>query len=354
MGNRSRLVKRDAAILRYDGQGRPVYRSGMAPTGLDTAAQLRAQRLSPAGLVPVAWLYYARIHHRTCPLYDRSQARPIRPLTERQRQALAAGRALANTVPCQRCAQVRVPVWGEPYCDPCWKIVEVKRYEAWERQMQAEAEAHERMLDRDRAAAVAWAAEVLADPSAVVLDTETTGLHGAYLVEIAVVAVDGTVLLDTLVDPGMPIPAEATAIHGITDEMVAGQPRFGDVLPALTAALLGRRVVIYNAGFDRGIVRTELERHYRATEPETSSVTWADHPSTSWWMSWLMPRTECAMEQYAAWVGDWSDYWGNYRWMPLGGGHRARQDCAAVVDVLAQMAGTAKADPPCLGSNPVM
>lgn len=344
MAHNDNPVRQDYAILRHDGQGRPVYRSGLAPAGLDTAAQLRARRLSPAGLVPVAWLYYARIYHRICPLYDRAQARPIRPLSERQRQALAAGRALANTLPCKRCAQVRVSVWGEPYCDPCWKIVETRRYEAWELQMQAEAEAHNRMLDRDRAEASAWAAEVLADPSAVVLDTETTGLHGAYMVEIAVVAVDGTVLLDTLVDPGMPIPAEATAIHGITDEMVAGQPRFADVLPALTAALIGRRVVIYNASFDRGIVRAELERHYRAVEPETSPLEWVDHPSASWWMSWLMRRTECAMEQCAAWVGDWSDYWGNYRWMPLGGGHRAQRDCTAVVDVLTRMAGTAEAD----------
>jgi hypothetical protein len=51
-----------------------------------TAGQLRARRLSPAGLEPVAWLYYNRLLHRICPLYDRTAARPIRPLTERQRR----------------------------------------------------------------------------------------------------------------------------------------------------------------------------------------------------------------------------------------------------------------------------
>ena len=69
----------------------------MAPDELATARQLRQQRLSPAGLKPAAWLYYNRLHHLTCALCDRAAARPVRPLTDRQRQALAAGRALANT-----------------------------------------------------------------------------------------------------------------------------------------------------------------------------------------------------------------------------------------------------------------
>lgn len=159
------------AVLRCDGEGRPVYRRGLAPDGLATAAQLRADRLSPAGLAPVAWLYYACIGHRICPLYDRAQARPIRPLTERQREVLAEGRKLANTVPCKRCAQVRVSVWGEHHCGPCGQAVEAERYAAWERRMHEEAEALERMVAEDRAKAAAWASSALADPALVVLDT---------------------------------------------------------------------------------------------------------------------------------------------------------------------------------------
>ena len=58
-----------------------------------------------------------------------------------------------------------------------------------------------------------------------ILDTETTGLYDdAEIVEISIIDENGGVLLDTLVKPLKPIPAEATAIHGITNEMVATAP----------------------------------------------------------------------------------------------------------------------------------
>uniref|UniRef100_UPI003F4990CA exonuclease domain-containing protein n=1 Tax=Amycolatopsis sp. CA-096443 TaxID=3239919 RepID=UPI003F4990CA len=329
------------AVLRYDGTGRPVYRRGRAPGGLATAAQLRADRLSPAGLAPVAWLYYACIGHKTCPLYDRARARPIRPLTERQRQVLADGRKLANTVPCKRCAKVRVPVCDGRYCDPCGQVVEAERYAAWERRMRDEDEALEQMLVEDRASAAAWAAGALADPALVVLDTETTGLldgpDPAHTVEITVLDRDETALLDTLVHPMMPIPASATAIHGITDAMVAEAPTFSEILPELTRVLAGRRVVIYNQGFDRGILARDLDRHHRAHNPITDPDAWYyRHPEAERWMETL--RTECAMQRYAAWFGDWSDYHGSYTWQPLGGGHRAHGDCVATLAALRRMA----------------
>lgn len=331
----------DPAILRYDG-GLPVYRYGMAPDGLATPRQLRHQRLSPAGLKPAAWLYYNRLRHLTCALYDRAAARPIRPLSDCQRQALAAGRALANTIECKRCARVRVSVWGSHLCAACAPAVEAELLAEWERRQREADEALVRRIAADRAAAAGWAAAVLADPDAVTLDFETTGLYSAWIVEVAVVAADGQVLLDTLVNPQVPIPADATLIHGITDDDVRAAPTFTQILPDLARALHGKRVVIYNAAFDTGILRDELDRHYRSAAPETAPGSWLTHPAADKWLGEF--RAECAMEQYAQWYGEWSDYWGDYRWQRLRGGHRARGDCEATIDRLKIMAAAPAAE----------
>jgi DNA polymerase-3 subunit epsilon len=84
------------------------------------------------------------------------------------------------------------------------------------------------------------------------LDTETTGLSGDRdrVVEIAIIGDHGEVLVDTLVNPGISIPREASAIHGITDIMVRSAPAFSDLWPKIEALVRDSRVVIYNASFD--------------------------------------------------------------------------------------------------------
>lgn len=58
------------------------------------------------------------------------------------------------------------------------------------------------------------------------------------------------------------------------------------------------------------------------------------------------------MEWYAQWIGDWSDYWGNYRWQPLFGGHRALDDCLAALDYLKAMAANSPEIPYPSGIEP--
>ncbi len=188
---------------------------------------------------------------------------------------------------------------------------------------------------RDVAALVAWAAGVLADPDTVILDTETTGFHDtARIVEIAVLTATGQVLLDTLVNPGVPIPAEATDIHRITDEMVAGSPSFGKILPDLRRVLFGKRVLIYNAEFDLGRLGHEINViHGRNGDPLEVGERWlVIHDA----------KAEDAMIPYSDWVGEWNENWGNYRWQKLDGGHRALGDCLAVIDCLKAMARDAR------------
>ena len=97
----------------------------------------------------------------------------------------------------------------------------------------------------------------------VILDTETTGLYSpARIVEISCIDVEGNVLVNSLVNPGIPIPAEATAIHGISDTDVADSPSFPALWPLVWDAVRSADcVLIYNASYDCRLICQSLEGH---------------------------------------------------------------------------------------------
>jgi DNA polymerase-3 subunit epsilon len=108
----------------------------------------------------------------------------------------------------------------------------------------------------------------LDDLPVVILDTETTGLdaHEDSVVSVAAVCAHGprlfrNRLLDDLVDPGRPIPAASTAVHGITDAMVRGARAFPEVWADLQRLARNRVVVGHNVAFDLTILRAECRRH---------------------------------------------------------------------------------------------
>src|SRR5262249_34993420 len=84
-----------------------------------------------------------------------------------------------------------------------------------------------------------------------ILDTETTGLDLGRdeIVEIALLELDGSAVLNTLVQCRGVIPGEASDIHGITKEMLQGQPTFPEMWEQLCPHL-SRPLVIYNAAYD--------------------------------------------------------------------------------------------------------
>jgi DNA polymerase-3 subunit epsilon len=99
-----------------------------------------------------------------------------------------------------------------------------------------------------------------------VVDVETTGSRASgrdRITEVAVVVVHGDrceVLLDTLVNPGRPIPPVVTAVTRITDDMVRAAPTFAELADQLLAALAGRVFVAHNARFDWAFLSAELRR----------------------------------------------------------------------------------------------
>jgi DNA polymerase-3 subunit epsilon len=93
----------------------------------------------------------------------------------------------------------------------------------------------------------------------VILDTETTGLKDAEICQIAIIDRHGSTLLNTYVKPTHPIPASATAIHSITNDMVQGAPVWSDVSPLLMPLLTGCDVIAFNAVFDRKMMHKSAE-----------------------------------------------------------------------------------------------
>ena len=174
-------------------------------------------------------------------------------------------------------------------------------------------------IERDRVSAVLWAREQLNQKDWVILDTETTGLYDAEIVEIAIIDCLGKSLLDALIKPSIPIPAEVTEIHGISDAMVADAPTFPEVYPRIDAALKDKRVLIYNSAFDIKILNYCCQLH--------------SLPSFR-----LTKRSDCLMEWVAQWAGNWSYYHKDYRYLPLNCGHRALGDCTAALKLIKKMA----------------
>jgi DNA polymerase-3 subunit epsilon len=99
-----------------------------------------------------------------------------------------------------------------------------------------------------------------------VFDLEATGTDVAQdrIVDVCILRreADGTEsVFSSLVDPGVPIPPEATAIHKITDEMVRGQPTIKDLAPKLLELFDGADISGFNAArYDIPLLGNELKR----------------------------------------------------------------------------------------------
>lgn len=120
----------------------------------------------------------------------------------------------------------------------------------------------------DPSAWSAWESVRLNRLTYTVFDTETTGFapdEGDEIVSIgAVRIVDGRLLrtetFERLVDPGRSIPRSATAVHGLTRDLVRGAPTLDEVLPAFAAFAAESVLVGHNVAFDMAFLTAAQQR----------------------------------------------------------------------------------------------
>ncbi|MGE0789182.1 MAG: exonuclease domain-containing protein [Sandaracinaceae bacterium] len=170
----------------------------------------------------------------------------------------------------------------------------------------------------------------------VVIDFETTGLDPAVdrVLEMGVVCFEEGRMVASqnwLIHPTVPVPEQASAVHGITDEMLQGKPRFEEVFEEIRPYLEGRLPVAYNAGFDKKFLLAELER--------MGETTWGDElpPAMSSDVEWIDPLVwvrELFDDDQSAKLGDICAHLG----IPLDTAHRATNDAEATGKVLLSVA----------------
>jgi DNA polymerase-3 subunit epsilon len=156
----------------------------------------------------------------------------------------------------------------------------------------------------------------------VLLDTETTGLKKpAEIVQIAIIGgLTGAVLLDEYVKPVRPIPGVATAVHGITNDMVARARSWPEVRQTVLDLLNGKNVLTYNATYDR---------HMMYCSDEECGLPKFDYHAVCTWLD--------VMTWYSENYGEWNDYHGSWTWVGL-------QKAATRHGVVPDAAHTALAD----------
>ena len=108
----------------------------------------------------------------------------------------------------------------------------------------------------------------LSDLTYTVFDTETTGLepsNGDEIIQVGAARIVNNRLLrqevfNQLVDPERPLKPESIPIHGITEDMVRGQPNIDVVLPAFHEFCEDTVLIAHNAAFDMRFLQLKEER----------------------------------------------------------------------------------------------
>jgi DNA polymerase-3 subunit epsilon len=175
-----------------------------------------------------------------------------------------------------------------------------------------------RGLLRELSAEAEWAELPIA-----LIDVETTGKDASIdrVVEVGIaIARQGAIIecKNWLVNPGRPIPKEASDVHKISDDDVKDAPPFETVAGEIAALLEGCIPAAYNAAFDRAFLGAELARAGLAVPKD---IEWLD--PLVWARELQQGEKSRALGEVAARLG-----------IALDNAHRASADAEAALKVL--------------------
>lgn len=120
----------------------------------------------------------------------------------------------------------------------------------------------------------------------IVLDTETTGFDFARdkLVEIGAIELTNYSptgrTFHTYLNPGIPVPIEAQAVHGLTDEFLADKPKFQQIAAEFISFVGTDPIVAHNAAFDMGFLQAAAG-HIPNTIIDTLALARKRHPNAN-------------------------------------------------------------------------
>ena len=100
----------------------------------------------------------------------------------------------------------------------------------------------------------------------IVLDTETTGMdpfEGDRIIEIGAVELENHLPtgrhLHLYINPERDVPADAVAVHGLTEEFLKDKPVFAEIVTEFLDFVKDAKMVIHNAEFDVKFLNYELK-----------------------------------------------------------------------------------------------
>lgn len=120
---------------------------------------------------------------------------------------------------------------------------------------------------------VAFSKYLIDSDKTVFLDTETTGLRKTdEICELAIVNSKGEVLFDKMFKPQVSMDPAASAVSGITDEMLKDKPDFSVYSSEIQNILKDKIIVGWNIPFDEKMIENTFRTHNQEFSLKTNNL----------------------------------------------------------------------------------